>query len=81
MTDHDHDDHTDCVVCYTGDYTDPGLIEGSCSTCGHVRYSRTTATRCHRAGSWRRCDLTFGHPHYESLVDNPHSRPISPNHD
>jgi len=40
------DDHLNC--------DDPGLIEGRCTDCGKVIYSRTPAARCHRSGSWYR---------------------------
>lgn len=47
--------------------TDMGLIEGTCSTCGIIIYSATTATTCHRAGSWMECL----NPNYYSWADHP----------
>ena len=47
--------------------SDSGMIEGTCSTCGKVLYSTTTATMCHRAGSWMRNP----NPHAYSWLDHP----------
>lgn len=48
------------VRAHLGDFDDPGLIHGSCSDCGKVLYSTTTAAPCHRAGDWMR----EPNPHY-----------------
>lgn len=47
--------------------TDMGHIEGTCSTCGKIIYSATTATTCHRAGNW----MQSINPNYFSWADHP----------
>lgn len=42
--------------------TDPGMIQGRCSSCGKVLYERTTATKCHDAGLWMKCPWPEAYP-------------------